>query len=498
MPPGRVTAVIDVGSNSIRLLVAREASPLAFEVLDEERFDARLGQSQVDGRLGLASVERGLHALRALCQVARSHNPDEIVAAGTEALRRAPNASDFLAEVEAETGIAIRILSAEEEAFASFLGTINATDFDSGHLIDIGGGSLEVMEVAERSLAAIQSAPLGALYATERFFDHDPPTTKEVRALRKSVRQQIHIDSATPALYGVGGAIRNLARIVRLRRRYPLRRLHGLVIQRRDLRRLMRDLLAVDAAARRRIPAVNAARADILPAAAVVVDELMEMADSDALHVSGQGLREGLLWQRIRSDTPILPDVRSASISHLAAANGVDISVAEQVDAAATTLFDATEPLHGLGPPMRQLLAAAARLADIGLHIDYYDRDRHAEYLIHSSALHGFSHREIVLLGALVRCADGGTPDLGPYSNVVDPEDADHAARLAALLGLARAVCRRRPSPVRRFRAVVDEGQLLLSLRGEDSLEAEAAALEVQRKRFEAHFPLTLAIRAVR
>jgi exopolyphosphatase/guanosine-5'-triphosphate,3'-diphosphate pyrophosphatase len=224
---GRVIAVIDVGSNSVRLLVARELSDAAFEVVDEQRFDARLGEGQAGGELTAQGFERGLMAMRIMSQVAASHGPSITLAAGTEALRRATKADAFVDAVHDQTGLAIRVLSAEEEAAASFLGVVNSSRITSGHVLDLGGGSLELMDVGVRFLTGAQSAPLGAIYASERYLKSDPPAPKEVRALRRAVRQQLEIDSTEGELWGVGGAVRNIARIVRPLAPHPRPRDHA-------------------------------------------------------------------------------------------------------------------------------------------------------------------------------------------------------------------------------------------------------------------------------
>ena len=282
---GRVVAVIDVGSNSVRLLVARELSLDAFEVIDEERFDARLGDGLVDGRLTPDAFERGITALRLVSEVAASHEPLVTTVVGTEALRGAKNADEFLAAATAATGLDIRVLTAQEEAEASFLGMINSTDRDAGFAVDIGGGSLELMQFEGRSLAEAQSAPLGAIYAVQRILRSDPPTGKEVRALRKAVRSAFGLRGEADAVIGVGGAVRNLARMVRLRRRYPLRRLHGLEITRAEMRRITRELASLPSGARRRLPGVGTPRSDTLHAAAIVLDEVIELQ-----HLGGMAL----------------------------------------------------------------------------------------------------------------------------------------------------------------------------------------------------------------
>lgn len=497
MAPARIIAVIDVGSNSVRLLVARELSPSSFEVIDEARFDARLGQGQAGGMLAPDAIQRGLRALRIVTQVARSHGPSDLLAVGTEALRRAENADEFRRLVLEQTGTSIRVLNAREEAFASFLGTVNSTILRDGHIVDVGGGSLEVIRVEGRHFVESQSAPLGALYASERYFRSDPPSGRDVRDLRKAVRKSIRLRPNKTTLLGVGGAVRNLARMSRVQQRYPLRRLHGFAIERRQFRRLTDSLLAMNSDERRRLSGLTPSRADIIHAAAVVVDEIMELTGALALDVSGQGLREGLVWQHIRPDSPVLMDVRLASITGLARANGVSELAAEPVVAVAGDLFEATRRLHRLGDADLDLLLSAARLAGIGMHVDYYNRDRHAEYLVHSGDLHGFSHREIVLLAALVRWANSGTPDLAPYSSLVLPEDTRRAAILSALLGTARAARRRFPSPVHFVQAKLVRDGLHLRLVTGGPIDAELNELERQQKRLEAQLNVPVTVIAV-
>lgn len=494
MERGQAVAIVDVGSNSVRLLVARALSQFAFEVVDEERFDARLGEGQDMGELTPEGMQRGLRALTIMAEVARSHQPAAITAVGTEALRRASNAGEFVDRARELTGLNVRILSGHEEAFCGYLGVVNSTALRDGYLLDIGGGSLELMRVSGRSLEHIQSGPFGAIYARERYLRSDPPTQRELRTLRKAVRAHFAVEQPHPVLFGTGGAVRNLARIVRIQRSYPLRRLHGLVIDRREMRRLAARLSRMSAEERRKFPGVGSNRADILHASAVVIDEVMELVGAETLTVAGQGLREGLVWQELRDDGAMLPDVRAASVSGLARANGVDELAAEPVVSAAAALFEATAPVHQLGKGELELLLHAARLARIGMHIDYYNRDRHAEYLVHSGDLHGFSHREIVILAALVRWADSGTPDLAPYRAIVLPDDARNAAVLAALLGVARAMRRRVPSPVLDFAMQARKNTLKLTLRSRADLSAELYELERQQRRFEAALKLSLEV----
>jgi exopolyphosphatase/guanosine-5'-triphosphate,3'-diphosphate pyrophosphatase len=198
----------------------------------------------------------------------------------------------------------------------------------------------------------------------------------------------------------------------------------------------------------------------------------------------------------MRPTTPVIDDVRGASIAGLARANGVDELAAEPITAVAAVLFEATAAVHGYGNYERDLLLSAARLAGIGMHVDYYNRDRHAEYLVHSGDLRGFDHREIVLLAALARWSFSGTPDLSAYKGITASDDLRRAHVLAVLLGLARAIRRRAPSPLLDVRAELRDDTLRLQLRAWGSLDAEWHEIESQQKRLESVLRLGLALDA--
>jgi exopolyphosphatase/guanosine-5'-triphosphate,3'-diphosphate pyrophosphatase len=273
--------------------------------------------------------------------------------------------------------------------------------------------------------------------------------------------------------------------MARMRTNYPLRRLHGYALQRTILKRLLKDLLAVNAADRRRLPGMNTARAGTLPAVAIVVDEVLALLNLPQVRVSGQGLREGLVWQLMRGASPLLPDVRAASIAGLALANGVDVALSEADVRFAGELFEATSSLHGLGHREMELLVSATRLSEIGMHVDYYSRARHAEYLVHSGDLHGFSHRETVLLAAIVRYSLGGSPDLRAYETILDPGDTRLTTLLAAMLGVTRAVARRAGAPPLLTGVALQDGVLDLSVEAQAPIDAELYALERPARRLE-------------
>jgi exopolyphosphatase/guanosine-5'-triphosphate,3'-diphosphate pyrophosphatase len=486
--------VVDVGTNSVRLMVVRPLSDEAFEVVDEERFDVRLGAGGPDRPIDESAQGRLCEALLTSQQIAAAYGIEHLHVAGTEALRRAPNAAAVLARIRTDYAIDVRVLTPMEEAYASFVGVANSNAARDAAIVDLGGGSLEVIRMAGRSFVGAISVPLGSLYATSAYLRGDPPPPKELRALRRAVRRELRDVEPAATAIGVGGSIRNLARLAR--RNEDSRRLHGMVVPAQRLSRLASQLAGMTTEARRRMPGLGAQRADSLHAAAVVTDEALKTIGATSLIVSGQGLREGLIWQAMRGKRPLLDDVRAASIRGLMRSNGVEASRSEPVVEVLRTLVAAVSGQSGLPTAVLEILAPAARLAGIGMHIDYYSRDRHAEYLVRSGDLHGFTHDEVAVLAGLVRYADAGEPSSappGPWTS----RDPRRLGAMATLLGLARAVNRRSPSAVNAVDAAIEQGQLVVTLHGAGPLDAERLALQRQGRRVQTQLGLRLVVRAV-
>lgn len=320
-----ILAGIDIGTNTIRLLVT-DTSDTTHRELHSGRTITRLGQ-ELDrtGRLAPEAQERSLRALEEFSEVIGRHSADRIAAVGTSALRNAANAAEFIAAVRKRTGIEVAVITGDDEAKLTLLGVRRALSpgnrdgedpLASALVIDIGGGSTELITTVQGRVETMTSLPLGAVYLTERFVRNDPPLREEMDSLRGVVSKELDAwereafqrrdvrPSSLATVAGTAGTITTLAAMDQALIAYDPARINGYILTRSSLDRLV-DMLSVSALdARRKIAGLEAGREDIILAGAVVAQEIMVRCAARRMLVSDWGLREGIvfdLYERHRS-----------------------------------------------------------------------------------------------------------------------------------------------------------------------------------------------------
>ncbi|MGH2649877.1 MAG: hypothetical protein ACRDHK_01525, partial [Actinomycetota bacterium] len=298
----RSLAVIDVGSNSGRVVVIRIGGPGHLEILANGRAPLRLARDLRRGnRIAPETIERTAAALRDFRAIADSAGAGTLIAVATSAVRESENADEFQARIEAESGVDVRVISGDEEALYTFLGAVHGLPVDRGVVADLGGGSLELTGFDERRALRSWTLPLGSLRLSDRFLKSDPPAKEEIGELAEHARTTLEgaeVGELEPGerVVGTGGSIRNLAKMDQASRRYPIPRLHGYVLTRKRVQELA-DLLASRRLSRRRLMSgLSRERADSIVGGSLALLSLMEHLGAAELTVSSQGLREGLAF----------------------------------------------------------------------------------------------------------------------------------------------------------------------------------------------------------
>ncbi len=493
-------AVVDLGSNSFRLVVFTthaDPGPPALggtwkrtdEIYEPVRIGAGMAES---GALSEEGMDRAIAALDVFGHFAHAAGlrPEEIDAVATSAIREASNRDAFLARAGRTSGLAIRTLSREEEARAGYLAAVNSTSLRDGAVLDLGGGSMQLVQVRDRRAGALDSWRLGAVRMTERFLPGDGTVSrKELGRLREHVARKLERAgwlAGTERLVGIGGTVRNLAAALQRSLDLPEFGVQGFVIERDALARLVEELADVPVAERRRFPGIKPARADIILAGAVVVETVLGEGGLDGIEATEAGLREGIFFERALGDrpAPLFDDVRRASVLNLAAQYDLAPRHTLHVAGLALGLFDelAAAGRHAGDLEERELLWAAALLHDIGVAVDYDDHHKHSRYLILSAGLPGYSQRETALIGQIVRYHRKGMPDLGPFAPIMRAGDAALLDRCAVLLRLAEGLERSRDQLVREAHVTVDGDVARLDLvaDGEAHVPRWAAARETE------------------
>ncbi len=440
-PPAPV-AVIDIGSNSGRVVVYAPEPGGALRILASSRASLRLvRQLDETSALSRESVERAMDALRDFRAIALGGGSRRLLAVATAAVRDAENGRQFIARVRRELGIRVQVLSGEEEARFGFLGAVRGLAVDDGYLFDLGGGSLQLSRFRSRRLGDNASFPLGALRLSDAFLASDPPTNKEMRRLRAHARS-FFVASRFPRLFrgagliGTGGSLRNLAKVDQRLSGYPLRRLHGYVLTHERAEEVVALLASRKLKKRVQVPGLNDDRGDSIVGGGLVVLELMEWIGASEVIVSGQGVREGLAVGLRGARLPPGENMRRNAVECLARAfRGYDPRAAARRRDLAARLSQALDPRASA--EVRECLLHGATLLDIGSSIDFFDRHEHVADIVLSTDLLGFSHRRVALLSALVRAAGDDGADLEAYAPLLGPRDEDAVERAATLLVLA-------------------------------------------------------------
>ncbi len=464
------TAIIDLGSNSARVVVMNHRPGFSYHLEDEIREIVRLREGMTQAGLSDEAMTRGLQTLRLFKRFCDSAGVDSILATATSAVREAANGPAFLERVRLELGLELRLLSGEEEAFYGVLGALNAVPLEDGVVVDIGGGSAQVSRINGRRFAQGQALTLGALALTERFVHSDPIKKSELKAVRGEIERQLDtvswLKGERGPLAGLGGTIRTLAKVEAARQNFPLQSINGFALSRAALDDIIQKLCDLPLSQRRRIPGLVRDRADIILPGALVIRAIVERLGVDNLTISEFGLREGLFFEQFwrALPYPVTPDLRDFSVLNVARFYGFQEAHALHVRHLASRLFDQLMPLHGLGAWERELLGASALLHDIGLAIRYNDHHKHSQTLIASSGLPGFAPREIALIALAARYHRKGTPAPGEFASLLHRGDETRLLWLASLLRLAEYLERGRAGLVRDVQAHHDKNGLHLTL----------------------------------
>jgi exopolyphosphatase/guanosine-5'-triphosphate,3'-diphosphate pyrophosphatase len=495
----RRVAVVDIGSNSGRVVVLRLDGGGGLRVVAGTRASLRLVRD-VDAthRFSDEAVERVTTALRDFRAIAVGAGAERILAVATAAMRDAENGRELIARIRRETGIRIRVIPGEEEALYGLLGAVSGLPVTHGLAFDEGGGSMQVSRFRERRLLSSVSLPLGSLRLSDRFLESDPPTTREIRRLFEHVAgvlRKAHVPALERGgvLVGTGGTLRNLAKIDRRTREYPIPRLHGYTIARRSIRRIAELLASRTTRKREKVPGLSDERGDSIVGGVLAILALMEHVGAKAVRVSGRGVREGMALALVSRTLPDPGAVRRASIATLTAAfREWDGGTASRRQAIARTLLATLEPRAS--DEIRETLDHAALVLDVGRSIDFFDRHDHVADIVVATDLEGFSHRQIALLSALVRRAGNEGAKAAAYSPLLDQDDDEPLERAALVLAVADDIEERCPRgrPVR-LRCQLRQGELRVAVTG--LLAWRPRAIDA---RFEKAFGRSLAVRPVR
>lgn len=441
--------IIDIGSNSIRLVIYEINAQGAYRVVSEHKDSARLSERMGhDGILHSKDIISIVPILTHYAMLCQSLAVTTVRAVATAAVRNAANTADIVRVLEEQTGLRIEVLSGFEEARFGYLGVINAMDIRDGMIIDIGGGSTEVSLVKDRELVHSVSFPFGAVNTTRRYMKGPNLTDQEITDIRQMVLEAIAsqpwiTNSPDLPMVGLGGTIRTLGKMSRKRNKYPLQLAHNYVMKPGELQEFSLLLSSLPLEKRKKVDGLTKERADIMVPGLLILETIFEAAKSSACLISGSGLRDGLFFETYNPKQPIKANVLEASIQNVLTLHpNAAVKHVRHIDAFAMQLYDALAPSTDLEARGRLLLHTAALLYRIGVSVHYYQYLNHTEYMIQEAHIDGLSHREIVIasLIATFKTKNRTQQNALAYKDLLLESDATLIIKLGAILKLAIAM----------------------------------------------------------
>jgi exopolyphosphatase/guanosine-5'-triphosphate,3'-diphosphate pyrophosphatase len=494
-------AAIDIGTNSIRCIIAEASTNGKFKILDDEKTTVRLGEKlTTTGVISDEAVQRALEAIRRFRKLISGMNVEAVEAVATSAVRTAANGKKLVTLLSDELGYEIRGISGEEEAELTAASALSNFDMygKRSAMVDIGGGSVEIVLACGNHVEEFYSLDLGAVVMTERFLKNDPIAGDELQKLQNHIRKEfkrtlvgkkIPVDS----LIGSGGTIAALGNMAMQMRKDNYVSIHGYEVLRAEVVHVLAMLIRKDLKSRRTIPGLNQDRADIIIAGVVLLDELMRFLDANRILVNERGIREGLLLRAIKrlglgtgNSTP--PTWRDA-VSDFARSCHVDEPHAAHVAELSIALFDALALPFGLKKAERKLIEAAAILHDSGYFISYSSHHKHSYHIIRHAELFGFTPRERELIAQVARYHRKSLPKR-KHAAFLSLKERDQVivARLGGILRLADGLDRRRSGLIQSVSCLVAGKAVTIHLTATEDVSLEIFGGNAKKDLFEKAF----------
>jgi exopolyphosphatase/guanosine-5'-triphosphate,3'-diphosphate pyrophosphatase len=507
-------AAVDIGSNSVRLKIARAARG-RIETLHEDREVTRLGESVfAGGALDPQAMAHTIQVLQRFLRATQAHAADRVRVVATSALRDAKNSRAFLDWVRTATGWKVQIISGLEEGRLIHLGILSNARIGNSRvlLIDLGGGSCELTLSDKGHIADMISLPIGAVRLTQTFLHHDPPRRNELEQMRGLIQKEIArvqkriIDAKVQAVLATSGTPAALSGLYEAKVGEADESKPHTVPQ-PGVSKILRNLSKRNLTHRRAMPGIGPKRAEIIIAGAMVFSELLEMCRLKNFRYLPLGLRDGLLAQMMadyNASSAMRERVESERQDALLAAAkhyGADLGFAQRIRDLALQLFRRLQPVHQLPPEYADWLEAAAMLHEVGSYINRSGRRRHTHYVIAHSEIFGYAPVQRLIIAAIARYLGKSLP--GPNDRnlrILPAADQNHVPKAVALLRLARALDQGRRGAVLDLQVKMGKDEvvkLLLTPKSPDGVELELWAVEQEENYFLTVFGRELLAEAV-
>lgn len=473
--------VIDIGANSVRLMLTEVEDSGYFRVIDELNSSVRLCYDLIDtDEISNEKIDETLSILRSYKSLCTVSGAKEIIAIATEAFRIAKNKDVLIKRISDELNINVIPLSDDEEVYYTFLGINHSIYVENSLVVDIGGGSTHIAWIKDNDIKESVTLPIGTINLTYKFNLQDRILREDIESATKYVNSFLKeipwlTNEDFKSVIGVGGTIRALGKIDRIKKRYPFDINHQYILSDIDLHDSYNLLKSKDLKQRRKIEGLSYDRSDLIVGGATIIHNILNQLDHQSLVISGSGLREGIMYEYINTHFNPIEDILDYSINGIIDSLKINKSHANHVYYLVQKLFDSLKPLHHLGSEYSNIIKTASMLHDCGTSIDYYNHHKHSFYIILNSYINGLTHKENLISAAIAASHRNNSYHLPipQFCSIINRLDVNVIETIGVILRISEGLDRSLEGAVQDLSVEITDDYVKILLISELDLEFE-------------------------
>lgn len=499
-------AIIDLGSNSIRMNIINISSNGAYYLVDQSKEMVRLSEKMGPEKiLKDVAIERTIKTIKIFDKLIETYRVEKVWAIATAAVRSAKNKEYFINKVREETGHDIKVVDGNTEAYYDYLGVINTIDVKECLIVDIGGASTELVYVKDRNLIESISLPFGSVTLSENNLKYSN-SKKSIEGLKAFFEEKLSEitwlkDLRGIEIVGLGGSIRNIARIHKAKNNDIIPDLHNYKMGFKDIRWVLDKIVDSSYEEISEIKGISKSRIDIMAGGLVPIYTIMKFVRSGSLTVSGSGLREGVFFEKYlskRENILVLDSVLEHSLSNIGRKYKINTEHGIHVKNIALSLFEELADIHGIDEKYKKILYVASLLHDIGMHVEYYNHHVHGFYLALNSRINGLDTDEIVSVAFLIGLHRDTKlrVDTKEYKEIVGKKEYKILKKIALFLRIAEKLDRGEFGNIKSLYSEIDDKKikLLIEAYGSENIDLEISQALEYKDTFKKYFGYELEI----
>lgn len=494
--------IMDIGSNSVRLILVKVFQDMSFRLMDEHKESIRLGDG-LDKNLMLREdkIDSAIKTITMFKRLCDAQNATKIIAVATAAVRKAKNGQELIDRIYDKTGITMAPISGTDEAYYDYLAVSHSVFAPNGLILDIGGGSFELILMKNRELVESISIPIGSIDFANRFKIKDALSKDEENKMIEFLSDKLKEipwlkEAKNLPLIGVGGTLRNIGKISMIKRNYPIDILHNYEVPSCDVYDIYNEIKTMDLESKKSYPGLSTDRADIFIGSLGLVQTIMKQMSIETLIISGKGVREGLFYNYLLEKNVYIDSPLMLSVENTTKIMGLGLVHSYQVRKLTKMLFEELKPVHKITDDLNNIIDTASLLHDAGIIINYYNHHRNSFFVILNAQINGLSHKELLMSAyiASMHRKNKAVQNYSKYKLLLDTTDIQNIKMIAIILRIAESLDKSMSCIVEDIKCDISKDKVILKISSKDTPDIEINDAKTAANQFKKLFKKDLEI----